>query len=414
MKLLENYKIGVLLLTFVLINSIFQFFIFKVGYSYLPLNIAIIPIVGIFILNYLKEFFKIDFIVWLSLLILTFAISIIWGHDLKAALKQIIWYLFFIILFFGGWKFYKNENLFIKSINIYFLFLLIFVFLVIYFRINQGAYGEFIHHSKIAHFFINQNLLLHRHISWGRSGAFFLSPNPAAIFLGMNYFLAMGLFISYKRLYYLILSFFIAVGIVAVNSKAGILILILFNLVFFIMFWKNKIIRFFYLVIFILSIIGSYEYKSNINSFHSKTEHTLDIRLHMWKYGINQMPKHLLKGFGYGGWDKNYGEYAKKHNLNFQPPHNTFIFLWSNSGIFAIIFALGFIYSIIKFGIKLFLMKNEKLKGYSVILLFSFGWVFLQGMGENSGLIGDEHMISILAIVLGFIYGQYKSSMKNG
>jgi len=142
--------------------------------------------------------------------------------------------------------------------------------------------------------------------------------------------------------------------------------------------------------------------------------HTVVLRLYMWKYGINQMPKHLLKGFGYGGWDKNYGEYAKKHNLNFQPPHNTFIFLWSNSGIFAIIFALGFIYSIIKFGIKLFLMKNEKLKGYSVILLFSFGWVFLQGMGENSGLIGDEHMISILAIVLGFIYGQYKSSMKNG
>ena len=158
MKLLENYKIGVFLLTFVLINSIFQFFIFKVGYSYLPLNIAIIPIVGIFILNYLKEFFRIDFIVWLSLLILTFAISITWGHDLKAALKQIIWYLFFIILFFGSWKFYKNENLFIKSINIYFLFLLIFIFLVIYFRINQGAYGEFIHHSKIAHFFINQNV----------------------------------------------------------------------------------------------------------------------------------------------------------------------------------------------------------------------------------------------------------------
>ena len=111
-------------------------------------------------------------------------------------------------------------------------------------------------------------------------------------------------------------------------------------------------------------------------------------------------------GFGFGGWKNEIANCETIYILDY--PHNTLLALWANSGIIAVIIGLFFIYSILRFGYKLTRIKDIELNrlGYGVILSFLF--CFIQGMGENYGLIGEEHMSIILFTFLGYVYAQKK------
>ena len=128
--------------------------------------------------------------------------------------------------------------------------------------------------------------------------------------------------------------------------------------------------------------------------------------MEMFDFAYNSFPSHWLLGFGYGGWMKEIANCETIYHID--APHNTLLALWANSGIIAAIIGLFFIYSILRFGYKLTRVQGIELNrlGYGVILSFLF--YFIQGMGENYGLIGEERMCIILFIFLGYVYAQEK------
>jgi O-antigen ligase len=107
-------------------------------------------------------------------------------------------------------------------------------------------------------------------------------------------------------------------------------------------------------------------------------------------------------GQGFGGWQSGFSRYADEWNEGF-PPHNTLVYLWSQSGIFAVLLALLFMVSVLHAAIKLMRIggKDDYFLGLS-LLMTSF-WLFVQGMGENWGLVGEAHQEVLFAVLLAMV-----------
>lgn len=107
-------------------------------------------------------------------------------------------------------------------------------------------------------------------------------------------------------------------------------------------------------------------------------------------------------GQGYGGWSRDFmafGAAAKEAGLgigNF-PAHNTFIILWSESGIVAVIIGIAAIVAGYRDSL---LGAKSHAKLASSCAVAGWSWMVLHGLGENFGLFGDPHMQGPLALLL--------------
>ena len=98
---------------------------------------------------------------------------------------------------------------------------------------------------------------------------------------------------------------------------------------------------------------------------------------------------------------------TKKNWITNMPPHNTLIYLWSQSGILAPIVALIFMFFILHFGLKLIKSQEYELQILGLGLFYSYLWLFIHGMGTNYGLLGDIHILPLMAVYYGFVYARY-------
>ena len=146
------------------------------------------------------------------------------------------------------------------------------------------------------------------------------------------------------------------------------------------------------------------------SDFVDRFMRSINSRMELFSFAYSNFSSHWLVGFGFGGWEKEMVNYETvNHVRTLHAPHNTLVALWASSGIIAVILGILFIYSILRFGYNLTKALDIELNklGYGVILSFSF--YFIQGMGENYGLIGEERMCVILFVFLGYVYAQEKS-----
>ncbi|MCP4265488.1 MAG: hypothetical protein GY777_07925 [Candidatus Brocadiaceae bacterium] len=244
------------------------------------------------------------------------------------------------------------------------------------------------------------------------AGGFYANPNVAGAFLGINYFIARSLYTINNEKKYLVFCVILAAGVFATGSGGSILIWLVLNFSTVLCLGNKK----YYTKIFkwsvcllltfcgmIFLIIHHWVFSfSIIDRFMS----TVNVRKEMFDFAYSSFHSHWLLGFGFGGWKKELVNCETIYVLD--APHNTLLALWGNSGIVAVIIGIFFIYSILQFGYKLTRVKNIDLNrlGYGVILSFLF--YFIQGMGENYGLIGEERMCVVLFIFLGYVYAQKK------
>ncbi len=244
-----------------------------------------------------------------------------------------------------------------------------------------------------------------------KAGGLFPNSNVAGAYLGINYFIARSLYTINNEKKYLIFCITIAIGIFATGSKGAVLIWFILNISIFLGKKKYPTKLFTWsicllLVCCVMIFLKLHYWVFDLNNIGRALKTTIVLRTETWCYAYSNFYSHWLLGFGFGGWKKAIMSCSAPYYMG--APHNTLIALWANSGINAVIIGLLFIYSIIKFGYKLTKVKDTELNrlGYGVILSFLF--CFIQGMGENYGLIGEEHMSIILFIFLGYVYAQEK------
>jgi O-antigen ligase len=245
-----------------------------------------------------------------------------------------------------------------------------------------------------------------------KAGGLFVNANVAAAYLGISFIIYFVLYKIYLKKVFLFISILSIIGIICTGSKAGMLLLIL---VFFMMIniWnyiKGKVLLNFnlWLVTFLLIEIIIILFLGKHNHIVSQYIDTTNIRLTLWKFGLENIINYPFTGFGFGGWEKAITSYAFQNNIPVLPPHNTLIDLWSNMGLLSIIFALLFIFSILKFSLDVIKTRILELVWLGIGLLNVFLWIFIHGMGTNFGIVGEIHMTIFSGIFLGLVLARYE------
>lgn len=256
------------------------------------------------------------------------------------------------------------------------------------------------------------------HDEWpGKPNGFFTNQNVGAGYLGICALLFWGAGIYYRRSWIksiavvhwltLFLSFSVSAIGLAISVPLSLMLIYILTEKSITFSIKNSTLFKYFLVGCASLLLFIIETSDLFNLILYKFQS----RLVFWKTAIALLPNHLLLGLGFGGWDISYEQYRQSVPFNpllaaNLPPHNTFIGLWSQSGIIAAILGLFFMISTLWLcwrTFKSFTTSHKKL--FSLCVMGGFIWVFLQGMGENWGVIGEMHIQPILAILFGLMMG---------
>lgn len=399
---------------FIFLSSIFQIYIIKINESYIAITFILFPLLLPLAIK------KISIVKWkpifFFILIIFFqVISLAWSSDYLMGIKQILLEINFVIMFLSAYMLAITHPF--RSLFIFKIFLiLLFIpgLLVLLFKYAPSLEEIFLR-SNLAGIFINPNNLSEIYgerpnnvIDVSKSGGFFVNANVASAYFGISGFISLGLWRAYRKFIFLFLSMGLLLFSLLTGSKAGLLLLLVFGLM---NLWLNRSsIKYLYTILTLIgSIILGYIFDDFLMDFNEKSLSAIDVRNQIWLYGFSIFMDNIFTGVGFGGWQEGFKQYAYSSSLSESyPPHNTLIYLWSQSGIVAIILYLLFIYYIIYFSIRLIKSKNLELRGLGFGLFISNLWVFLHGMGTNFGIIGDDHIFIILSVILGYSYARYK------
>ena len=146
------------------------------------------------------------------------------------------------------------------------------------------------------------------------------------------------------------------------------------------------------------------------SDFSSEVLTTTGVRVLIWKHFTSVFPQNVLFGQGFGGWQDTFSPYAEGVGLSIGfPPHNMFIYLWSQSGIFAPITALIFIVLVFRFSNVLLKSQIREISLLGAALGAVATWTFAYGLGENSGLLGDPRQQTLFSALIGLAYARART-----
>jgi len=244
-------------------------------------------------------------------------------------------------------------------------------------------------------------------------------PFPQANFLGLLLgpiiILVFGKIFSFKNIknnlllffYYLIVLFFSIIAVFLALSEGAILGIIV-GLIFLILLSLKRKQRIFFLSIFLLFIFSFILFNSSFSNYLFQKIFFKDlsgqIRLNIWRATINLIKERPIFGAGLRGYQKMISKYQKPFTLptgeiiseEIHPyPHNLFLAIWSELGIFGLIVFLLIILKFFKLG-----FKKAKSNGNIVYSLMASMLVIL-----IHGLVDTPYFKNDLSILFWLIVG---------
>jgi len=280
--------------------------------------------------------------------------------------------------------------------------------------------------SPLAKLFINPNSIKlylsdTSHYLWnGKPITLNLNPNVTAGLLGIIAILAWGLAYLFQYKPFKYIATFLWFSVFLAGSTAASLLNILIPIAglwyYFCQHLRHpKWINRTSILISIVSILTGLLITTYTHpALHHFILNKLLSRILLWKVTGTFASTHWLTGIGFGGWDSYYSDFIKnaasKHYQAGLPPHNSIIQLFSESGIFALMFAILFIILLIKNIFSYIRQVNKSEKIFGICLLAAFAWMFIQGLGENWRLLGDIRVQPLLATCYGMMMARLKSN----
>lgn len=362
-------------------------------------------------------------IISLVCLILLSTASLSWSSDLSMGLREIIYIFVFILIFSAAYTIAKENKDFFYSVISFFILLSAFhAALIILFRLSPDLESAFVL-SNYSRIFLGNNLLdaimddgvRNNFYDPVKAGGFFVNANIAASYLGASSALAYVLYKNKENKLQLFLFIFLLVTVLFTGSKAGVLFIFLFPLFVFYgfsRFSKNSKLNLLIIILFSLLIFNLvflfFNSELQDSDFLKESVNTSSIRVLIWNFAIEKFIESPFMGLGFGGWQDGFISYAVQNDIAEFPPHNTLIYAWSKSGILAMLVSVYFIWRVLFFSISLIKSHVSELRNIGVGLSVLSCWLFLHGMGENFGLIGEQHQTVVFAALLGFGYGRKK------
>ncbi|MDH4573290.1 O-antigen ligase family protein [Salinicola acroporae] len=431
-------------LGFVLLLSLPQFFVIKVMGMWLPL--ALVAVVLLFpelIIRY-KKLARDRTVLLLIALMATQCLALAWSVDKALGIKFIVYEAIFIVVFSAAkhsdWeKLRRQPATWAFALGCY----LLAGFIVVC-RIFPELENAFLL-SEWSGIFINPNVqqgladgsIRNNVFDPVKAGGIFVNANVASCYLGMLSLCALAC-IKRPRLAWGI-SLPLLVAVFSTGSKTATVILIGLTIVYLAAAFVLKnlqaarmalvlgAITASMMILFYSSIpqqffetiasqdIGQVSAPTAISDERNprgaaldNAEDSLSSRLLIWQYGLEAFEEKPIVGQGYGGWQEGFSGYVKRlgeEGVELRdgfPPHNTFIYLWSQSGALSVVFAILLLWHWSGISLSAIGKNREKEHGLRMAMALTGAWVWLtvHGMGDNTGLLGDAHQVTLLALVI--------------
>ena len=361
-----------------------------------------------------RELFSTGLVRVLVALLAVRLLALVWSPDPRAGLPPIVLLgQFMIILMLMVAALRQDADALWRLLRFYWPWVLLEVFLVILFRLQPAMEDAFL--RSIGKFFAGQNTIAglfgeHRNnvLDPLKSGGVFINANLAAMFLGVNGLAALAVSsITKSRLVR-------SVGIVALvavpftSSKlATILAFALPALAVALFYLKRSVttkVRFYLLGgsgllgmagIFVLAGLGLLDGLQK--AFGSRTI--------IWNFGLESFQENVFLGLGYGGWAMGFPSYAAEqgfYGVNF-PPHNLLLAAWSATGLLGLALTVAFIALVLRLIVSRLSDPARYDTGFVAFGGAAIAWVFIQGMGENTDIFGEIHIMPVFALLIGYL-----------
>jgi O-antigen ligase len=145
-----------------------------------------------------------------------------------------------------------------------------------------------------------------------------------------------------------------------------------------------------------------------LEDYRYNTLATLGSREEIWAYALQMIRQNPITGLGFGGWEQRF----QLHSLltgaaTTVPPHNSLFILWLQSGLPGMLVGLGLVAAIYTAVARALAARDRESFELAMAALGAFSWYFIQGLGENFGLIGEVHMTPLLGVLLGHLCARY-------
>ena len=284
--------------------------------------------------------------------------------------------------------------------------------LCIAFRLSPAVEERFLR-SSLASFSIGPSVnnlyadLPNNVLDPSKSGGLFVNGNVASLFCGVA---ALLLCLSARRTgrSWLYASAALAlIGSISTGSKTAVFVLLAVSILLIgLQYLLNgpSIVAGFPIVLALLYAPPLLGYLGQLiaPTFLAESRSSIGTRQRLWSRATEIIQDSPIFGAGFGGWGESVGRIGSRYDL---PPHNFVIAAWVYSGIFAAILAIGFVISAVALGLRVVSaqtgVRNRRTASLAFCAVF---WVFVHGLGDNTGFYGDRSTMILFAVAFGYMY----------
>lgn len=396
-------------LLLVLVCSIPQLYLIQIGGADVPLAF-LIPALLLpeFLINLSRFLAKPTILILVGLIVIS-SFSLTWSVEKSIGIRDIAYLCEFIVISNAVYMLaLKDRVALYRTINVMLFIICLQAITVMIFRFNESLELAIIL-SPMSKYTMGMNTLqglldgarnnFYDPVKAG--GILFVNANAAACYAGISSFMAWGIYKTQKSKKTLLMAVILWATVFFTGSKAGVLFAVLIPVFFIYLKLQSstKIIvgsvgASFVVILIAISVIFS---MSEHTGFLKESTDTAETRYQIWNYAFNAFLNNPLMGQGFGGWEIDYS----KHTDYFLPPHNTLIYLWSKSGIIASFMGFGFMMCSITVAWRAIRGIYEEQRSIGISFMMVLSWLFAHGFGENFGLIGEQHQMVVLAVMLG-------------
>jgi O-antigen ligase len=412
-----------------IILSVPQFYILPLGDFYLSLALIASYLLWPEAIKNLRNLVRRDVLFLALAVIALHGISLLWSTDLRLGLRTLVYALPFVLVAATAYSIGKhNPRIILMTLGVTGVAMSLQAALVVMFRLSPELEMAYLT-SNISGTFGGPNTikalldgsLRNNVLAPSKAGGMFINGNIAAAYLGLGVFITfLSARVTRSRLLFVVLLG-LWVSIFFTGSKSGIMLAVAlpFTALAFSHYIKYEkqsrrlVLAAALVVIPLVIAMAAYtmESISERSAFAAASLETASSRLLIWTYAVQAFAESPLLGQGFGGWQEAYPQYALDIGINpVYPPHNTLIYLWSQSGVLAVILGLVFMFHVMRLAYRLAASSQQSDVLLGLTLGMVAGWLFIQGMGENWGLFGDPRQQPIFAALVGLAYATFRRS----
>jgi O-antigen ligase len=341
-------------------------------------------------------------------------LALAWSPDPRAGLPSIaLLGQFMIVLVLMVEALRQDSDALWRLLRFYWPWVLLEVLLVVLFRLRPEVEDAFL--RSVAEFFAGQNTVAglfgeyrNNVLDPTKSGGVFVNANVAAMFLGVNGLAALAVSAITRSRWVRVVGVIALLAVPFTSSKvATILAFALPALAIAILYLTRPMttkVRIYLLAGSGLLGIAGVLVLAGLGLLGQLTK-AFSERTIIWSFAVKSFPGSAVLGLGYGGWEIDFPPYAAEQGLykGTFPPHNLLLAAWSVSGLVGLALTVVFIVLTLWLAVSRLSRRAHYDTCFVAFGGAAIGWVFIQGMGENTDVFGEIHLIPVLALLIGYL-----------